>query len=166
MKKWLAFVLISLMLTGCGQTSTLETLGNPCAEQQIRESRDIVVDLPQQLAAPVLQNEENGILYLCEGYTITLQTLPGGSLDETLKECSGFSRDQLTILETQGQDYVRYDCVWACVGEKADEVCRMAILDDGCYHYVVTAMAPSEQTQDYLETWNEIFGSISLDTVQ
>lgn len=164
MKKLVLVVLFALMLSGCGQASTLETIGNSCVAEPVFEPQKIAIDLPKNLASAVIQSEENGTLYLCNGYTLTLQTLDGGDLNATVKECTGFSRDELTVIETAQDGVCRYDCVWTAVGEKADEVGRMAILDDGHYHYVLTVMASSEESADLQDVWHEIFDSFALST--
>ncbi len=166
MKKLIWVVLLILLFTGCGQAPTLETIGNPCVAQEHVEPKQMMVELPEALAAPLIKSEENGTLYLCEGYTLTLQALDGGDLNTTIKACTGFEKDALTVIETAQNEFSRYDCVWTMAGEKADEVGRLAILDDGNYHYVLTAMAPSESSADVQEVWYEIFDSFTLDTDQ
>ena len=166
MKRLVWVVLLALMLSGCGQASTLETIGNPCIAEPIFEPKEIVVNLPENLASPVIESKENGTLYLCDSYTLTLQTLDGGDMNATLKECTGFSREELTVIETAQGSARRFDCVWTSVGEKADQVGRMAILDDGHYHYALTVMASSEKWADLQDVWYEIFDSFTISTDQ
>ena len=56
-------------------------------------SWEIRITLPQEAVVPVAQTE-TGALYHCEGYELMLQTLPGGDLDATVRELTGYGRDQ------------------------------------------------------------------------
>lgn len=166
MKKIVLIVLLALGLSGCAQKQELETIGNPCVAVLESNPQTIQVSLPEEISTPVIQNEENGKLYLCEGYTLTLQTLEGGDINRTIKSCTGFSKDELTVLETTHDDVKRYDCVWTAIGEGADQVGRLAVLDDGAYHYVLTVMAQMDEAGELSDKWQEIFNSFALGTDQ
>ena len=89
----LCVLLIALVLGGCGAQPVLETVEDSWLEDVAAE-KELVVQFPIEAAAPVLQNADAGQLYLCNGYTLTLQTLPGGDLDETMRQVTGFSKEQ------------------------------------------------------------------------
>ena len=121
--------------------------------------REIQLQLPKEATAPVLQSQEGGKLYLCDGYTLTVQTLSAGDIDRTMREVTGFSKDQLTVMETEQMDFRRYDCAAA---EEGEQVARTVILDDGNYHYAVTVMADFASAGELANTWQSLLASASL----
>ena len=64
-------------------------------------------------------------------------------------------------VSTQGQTR-RYECVWVAAGEEEQQVGRMAILDDGNYHYCMTAMADEGDVLQLRDTWQALFDSFIL----
>ena len=48
------------------------------------------------------------------------------------------------------------------MGEQGQQVARGCILDDGNYHYVLTALAEAERAGEFEEVWQEIFSGYSL----
>lgn len=162
MKKLCCLLLALVMLTGCSTQSAFETIGDILDTPVMAIQREIQLQLPKEATAPALQSDEGGKLYLCDGYTLTVQTLSGGDLDRTLREVTGFSKDQLTVMETEQLDVRRYDCVWSAAAEEGEQVARSVILDDGYYHYAVTVMADFITAGELAETWQNLLGSISL----
>lgn len=151
-----------LMLGGCAAQPVFETVSDQMAVPVMAEMRQLQIALPKEATAPTLKNEENGALYLCDGYTLSIQTMEAGDLDATMRSLTGFSRDQLTVMETAKHGIRRYDCVWSAAGEGGDHVARAVILDDGSYHYAVTVMADYASAGDLTATWKSILDSVSF----
>jgi hypothetical protein len=49
------------------------------------------------------------------------------------------------------------------MGESGQLVCRAAVLDDGNYHYCLTAVAPAANAGELSEQWNALFASLRLE---
>ena len=126
------------------------------------QMQQLEVALPKEATAPTLQSEDAGALYLCDGYSLSIQTMAAGDLDATLCSLSGFSKDQLTVMATEKHGVRRYDCVWSAAGEGGDQVARSVILDDGNYHYAVTVMADFASAGDLADTWKGILDSVKF----
>ena len=122
----------------------------------------IQVNLPDEAAVTALKNDDGDILYLCDGYTVTLHTCPSGDVNGTLLDATGFPREALRMMETKAGDYTRYDCVWIAAGEGEEQVGRLALIDDGACHYVLTAMAPASKTEAVFSQWKLMFDSFTL----
>lgn len=165
MKKLLLVLVCAVMLTGCGAQDTMETIADDNVTPVMVQIQQVQVTLPNEAAVATLESTDAGKLYLCDGYVVTVQTMEAGDLDRTLRQCTGFSRKQLTVMETVKNEIKRYDCVWSAAGEGGDQVARAAILDDGSYHYVVTVMADFESAGDLAKTWQEILDSITLNRI-
>ncbi len=157
---WMILAAVTL-LCGCGARETFETVGDVYAEEPLPIQQEVVYKLPEDDAAQAVQSEY-GQLYFCDGYEITMQTMSSGNLDKTLRELTGFGANELTVIETGLTEAARYDCVWTAAGEGGDMVGRCVILDDGAYHYCMTAMASEEKAPSLRQAWQELFDSFIL----
>lgn len=161
MKKWIYVVCACLLLTGCGRAPTLETVADDLEAASIAEPRNIQVNLPDEAAAPAVEGD-GGLMYLCQDYEILIQTLPGGDLEETIRQISGFGREDLTVMETLRDGVRRYDFVWASAGETGEQLGRAVVLDDGSYHYAMTVLRDAATTETSQVVWRSVFESFSL----
>ena len=161
MKKVGMMLALVLLLTGCGTAETFETVADEMVQSVMAEPAQVHVTLPEEAVLPAME-VEGGSLYLCKDYDIAIQTLESGDLDATIRSVSGYSREDLTVMETSQGENVCYEFVWTAVGDDGEQVCRGMILDDGSYHYVLTAMADAEVAAEYREIWNGIFDSFYL----
>lgn len=162
MKKCWIILALFLLLTGCGAQETFETISDNYAAPVSAALYEVQVALPEEAAAPAMEAEDGSKLYLCDGYTVTVQTMESGDLDRTLRETTGFNKDSLTVMETQKDGFKRYECVWSAAGEGEDAVGRAVILDDGSCHYVVTVMANYTQAGALSAAWQHILDSVTL----
>lgn len=162
MKKWMCVILAAMMLTGCSAAPTFETLGNvDHLDPDIPAPREIALILPDDAMQPVIASGADQ-LYVCEAYTISVQTMASGDLSATVQSISGFSPEQLTILESRCGDHDRLDWVWTAAAEGGDAMCRAALLDDGIFHYTLCVTASAEAAGTLNEQWNALFGSFCL----
>ena len=67
-------------------------------------------------------------------------------------------------MEQSCGDHKRYDLVWTAAGEEGDILCRAAVIDDGHYHYCLTAMVEAAQANAVQSTWNDLFASYCLES--
>lgn len=158
MKKFIWMILLAALLTGCTAEETLETVNDEWVVPVMAQPREISVRLPEEIVAPVLE-QEGRQLYMGPNYEIMLETLPSGDLNATIRTLSGYDREQLTVLTTSQGDWDRYDFVWTMAGEMGDRLGRGVILDDGDYHYCMTAVRDKGETHIL---WRDVFGSFSL----
>ena len=161
MKKLAAMVLLSLALTGCTAEPVFESVTDLYAGQMPAPSI-VQVMVPEKAAVLTAAGETKGQLYFCDGYTLTVQTLAGGDLDRSFRNLTGYGRERLTVLETQREGISCYTCAWTSAGEAGDQVGRLVLLDDGCYHYAVTVMATAEQAGMLAEEWEAILNRVNL----
>lgn len=165
MKKWIGALCATLLLSGCGTPEVFETMSDVYVQEQLPAAARASITLPQDAAVEVLEDGSGGCIYLCDGYSITIQTLQAGNLDSTLRAVTGYGADRLQLLERTDGMATRYACVWAAAGEGGDQVGRAVILDDGNYHYVLTVMAEAEQAAQLRQTWQTITDSFGLEAV-
>lgn len=160
MKKWGIWFLLPLLLCGCGQEETFETIADEQVLSVMATPGQIQVDLPEDAVAPVLESEGEQI-YLCDGYDILIEVKPAGDLTGTIRELSGREKEKLTVMETQWQNVTRYEFVWAAAGENGDRLGRAVVLDDGDYHYCMSVLRDAEGKDSQI-VWDQVFSSFSL----
>ncbi len=160
----IGFVFMALaLLCGCGKT-TFERVEDSLEAGAPMAAGQIILDIPGEFAAPVMEQESSGKLYLWEDYALTVQTMEGGDLDRTIRTCTGFDREALTVMQTRRKNMDLYVCAWTCAGEGSDQVGRLAVLDDGTYHYTVCLMAPADQAEDMGGLWQSMERSLQVST--
>lgn len=162
MKKCWLIMIIALLLTGCSAQETFETISDIYGVAASTALHEVQLSLPDDAVSQSMEAEDGSKLYMCDGYTITVQTMESGDLDRTLQEMSGFSRDELTVMKTMRNGIACYESVWCTAGEEEDQICRSVILDDGNFHYGVTVMANYSLAADLNLTWQQILGSATL----
>lgn len=155
-------LLAALLFSGCQAQNAMETVTDEPALQVSASMMQAVYVLPQEASLAVMGSQDGGSVYLCDGYTVTVQTLPGGDLDETLRKTTGFSARELTLMETTQDGYDQVQCAWSAASEEGEQVGRLKLLSDGAYHYVITCVAPARDAQQMLPVWQDLFGSFRL----
>lgn len=161
MKKCCMLMILALLLCGCGARETFETVGDEMVLEVLAQPREILLTLPEETLLPAMESDGR-TLYLCDGYDVAVQTLSGGDLDATLRQITGFGREDLTIIQTNEGECACYEFVWTAATDFGEQVGRATILDDGSYHYVLTASVDAEKAQEYQEIWNGIFETFGL----
>ena len=161
LKKYVWVMLSVLLLCGCAAQETFETISDEAVMPVMVQPRDITVKLPGEAALPVIENDA-GRIYLCEDYEIVLQTLESGDLEKTMQTVSGYSREDLTVMETLSGDISRYEFVWVSAGETGEQIGRGVVLDDGDYHYCLSVLQNAQKTNNSQINWNQMFRSFQL----
>ncbi len=161
MKKFIAICFVLVLLSGCTSQETFEEIKDVWTPET-PEMQEISLSLPDNVSMEVMEHDNSGKLYLCDDYTISLHTTASGDLDKTLREVTGFSKDNLQVMETRLGTLKRYDCVWSAAGEGNDQIGRVSVLDDGNYHYVLTAIGDAAATKELNAVWQKIFHSFAL----
>ena len=150
-----------LLLLGCGAEETLETVADEIIQPVMAQPRQITVDLPEGAVAPVLESDSEQV-YLCEDYELVLETVAAGDLNATMQRICGYSREDLTVMQTQRDGVDRYEFVWVSAGEKGERLGRAVILDDGNYHYCMSVLRDADSTEKTQIVWRDVFASFTL----
>lgn len=159
MKKCCLLVSVLFLLTGCSSAETFETVADEYVQSVMRQ--EMTVSVAVEPGTEAIEGA-SGTIYLCDGYEVTVEVMQSGNLSATLREVTGYTADQLTVIETAAGSMKRYECAFSSAGEGGDLVGRTVILDDGVCHYCVTVAAPADDAQALMPAWNAIFDSITL----
>ena len=159
MKKMLFILLTALVLAGCSQAPAAETVMDVLEEPVLAQPREVRLELPGETVACAMESD-SGRLYLGDGYEVMVQTLPGGDLDATIRSLTGFSREDITVMQT-GQEPKRWEFAWAAAGERGERVGRGVVLEDGSYHYCLSVLQDADD-DDCQIIWSQVFATFSL----
>ena len=162
MKKCWLLLFCVLLLSGCSVKETFETVLD---NHDISPAAYAVeIAFPEEAVIPSMEASDGSKIYMCDDFTVTVQTLAGEDINQTFQEITGCPKEALTIMQTKKDGLDRYACAWSTAGEGEDQICRAVILDDGTYHYGVTVMANYSKAGELTEKWQEILDSVSLNT--
>lgn len=150
------------ILTGCGAQTSLETVNDGILENVEPVIYSIELALPEGAAEPVMESVSGGVLYSCDGFWVSTCTMPGGDLDRTFQEITGFDKESIRYIETRQGNLKRYDCAWTAAGEVKQQICRTVILDNGQNHYAVTASCDFDLAGVLKEEIESVLDSVSL----
>lgn len=161
MRKCCVFVLAALLLSGCTGQETFETVSDELVQSVSAQAREVMLTLPSEAVSPAAETE-NGEIYLCGDYDIHRQTWEAGDLDATIRSVCGYSREDLTVMETQQNGWKRYEFVWVSAGEVGEQVGHCVILDDGNYHYCLSVLGDADGAPRHQSVWQSMFDSFGL----
>ncbi len=153
---------LAVVLTGCSTAQTFERVEDELLEPVMSQRREMTVTVPDSASTAVMESEDGGKLYLCDGYIMTVQTLDGGDMNRTIQTLCGYDADAVTVLQTRDGAWQRYEWVWISAGEGGEELGHAAVLDDGCYHYCLTVMADAEDVPALEPEWEALLGSFAI----
>lgn len=161
MKKRCIMLALAMLLCGCSAEQTFETVTDELVLGASAQPRRILLTLPEETLLPAMETDQ-GTLYLCDGYDVSVQTLQSGDLDATVRQISGFGREELTIIQTKAGDCNCYEFVWTAATDLGQQIGRAMILEDSDYHYTLCAVAPEKHAEEYQQIWNGIFDSFGI----
>ncbi len=162
MKIFTSLLLCLLLLTGCTNEPVLETVNDVIVEPVSAQVYSPVFTLPKDAAVTTMESKQSGTIYFCDGYTVTMRSLPAGDLNKTILDATGFSGDALTLVKTTGEGFDRIQCVWSSVGEEGEQLGRLTLLDDGVNHHVLTCMTPVENASALAGEIQQLMDSFQL----
>lgn len=161
MRVFALILMVLLLISGCAAAETFEYVTDEPVQPAVANPREVYFQLAQDPVMPAMETD-GGQLYLCGDYDVMVQTLPGGDLDGTVKQVSGFSMEDLTLIQTASGETDKYEFVWTGSSEEGELIGRATILDDGHYHYVLSSTVSANLIEEYQEIWNGIFESFKL----
>ena len=162
MKNWWMILCVSVLLTGCGTAETFETVGDELLQPVMAEVGQINLSLPPEASTQTMLGSDTDKLYFCDGYTAAVQIMDRGDLDRTCRQLCGFGADSINILQTATDGRKRYDWVWTAAGEGGDVIGRVAVIDDGKYHYCVSLQTDAALAGSLESQWSRILSSFSV----
>lgn len=156
--KWLLVgICVIEMLCGCSSHKNYETISDEIVTPIMAEPMQITADFPPDVSVYAL--EHNGMICVGEGYSLCIETMTGGDLNNTVKKCTGYSAQNLNLIQTKRDGMTLYETAWSCMGEHGDQVGRLLVLDDGQYHYTLYALTDAEEMGQLQSVIQPVFQS-------
>ena len=130
MKKLWIMAMAAVLLCGCArQVETAETVADLWEAPALAAPREIRLELPGE-ALECAMESDTGRLYLGSSYDVEVQTLSGGDLDATIRSLTGFSREEITLMQTRTEYPQRWEFAWGSLLTTepittASALCRM-----------------------------------------
>ena len=161
MKRLMWILPMILLLAGCGRVETFELVTDEPILSVAAQPREVYFQLAEDPLMPAMESD-GGKLYMCGDYDVIQQNFESGDLDRTVRQISGFSKEDLTLIQTGSGEIDRYEFVWTSTTEEGPQIGRATVLDDGNYHYVLSSLVGAGKIEEYQEIWNGIFESFQL----
>ena len=161
MKKLCLMAVLVLMLTGCSEPESFETISDLYVEPKIPDAQQTSLLLGQE-SVNIEQETGTDRIYLCDDFCVMVQTFSAGDLDATIRSITGYSKENLMVIEHRENGITNYECIWVSAGEGGDQVGRMLILDDGSHHYALSVMADADRAGELSSTWQLLFDSFAI----
>jgi len=162
LKKLYMLLPLVLLLFGCApEEETFETVADEILQPVMAAPRQIALQLPDDTVAPVLDSDQEQV-YLCTDYEIVVETLPAGDVSATIRHLCGYDPEKLTVMQTRQGEVARYEFVWVSAGEEGDRLGRAVIMDDGAYHYCLSALRDAGSEANSQIVWSQVFDSFQL----
>lgn len=160
MKKFCILLLAVFLLAGCTEKKTYETISDGLETPELPNPLEMSAVLPEGATSPVFSTTDAGKLYEYEDCTVMMQTVAAGDFSGLIRDITGYSKENLQIIESVQSDLSNYQVVWTSVGEGQTQVGRASILTDGNYYYVLSAMVPESKAGGlYTGNLMEMFAS-------
>ena len=118
MKNLCAVFLLVVMLAGCSSAKDYEGMSDVYAEQPLPSAAQMLVSLPPDAAVMTAEDGQTESIWLCDGYTVTVQTLASGDLSAPLQKVTGYEREQLAVMKLEKDGLPgENDTVFICHGD-------------------------------------------------
>lgn len=163
MKKLCILLLAVLMLAGCTEKKTFETISDGLETPKTSAKLEMTANMPAGATSPVFSAADTGKLYEYEDCTVTMHCVAVGDFSGLVRDITGYDREKLQIMESVQSGFQSFQTVWTSAGEGQTQVGRATILTDGSYYYVLTAMVPEAKAGSLLTgELKELFASFRV----
>lgn len=165
MKKWIALLMLLLLLNACGAEAepTMEYVEDGLLSL-VSEPYTILVSVPEQAVQETFGDQGTGCCYAAAdgSYTIVTEVLEAGDISERIETICGIPTERLHILTLNRIPLTEYRFAWASSGEEGDTVSRCAVIASEDYDYVLTMTQQTGLDAAQQEALNQVFSSFRL----
>jgi len=160
--RFVLFVVLVGMLSGCGGEPVYETIGDVWeqTEPAARPGR-MEVPLPEGTQMEVMDGLGDSY-YRVGSWDLWTNVLPGGDVKKSIQTLSAMNTDTLTVLKRSRGELECFETTWSVVSEEGQRVVRAGILNDGTYHYCLCISAPEEEAEDAGEVFAQILREVRI----
>ena len=156
--RWWMVALCVMMLTGCSAKPVWETVEDVIpADVQRVQSYEISLDLP----LTYLGGSGDDCLYQSGSVEVQTTAFYAADLDAAVRQLSGFSAEQLSIVKTLRDTLPEYQFAWYSETEEGGRLFRADLMMDGTACYAVVCSA-AETSEGFHEQARTVFSAFML----
>ena len=159
---------LALLLGGCAAAEPAwETVDDTVvldAGSYLDSAYTMLFDVPADAREDALAAAAGRTVYTnaAGDYEIVGQTLLCADADTAVRRLSGFSPEELDVIETTRFGLPEYRFAWYTSGDEGGSLCRADVLLDGTYCYALTFSARESCGNTYDSTAQRVFATLSL----
>ncbi len=167
LKKWCWAVLLGLLLTGCQAQPAWETVDDEMTAEVIQVTQPpyrMTFGVPDEAVLEAFASDEYRQVYFQEDgdYEIVSEAMTAGSIEDVVKEISGFSMDEMTVMKTERGALPEYQFTWYSNSDNGGVISRASVLGDGNYYYTLVFSVQEDCGKEYEKTAKEVFSSFGI----
>lgn len=158
-------VCLLIGFTGCQTQVQWETVDDEVvtASAPASDPYAITFGIPEDVEKQELSNQNQSLYVQKDGdFEISSDVLVAPSLDDAVRQVSGFGVDELDLIETDSSGLPEYQFAWASSGDEGGYVSRAAMVEDMGYYYVLVFSVKEELGNTYDDCAEAVFASFGL----
>jgi len=152
-------------LCACRAEPDWETVDDPAVPVMAPASAPYIITygVPNDATEEPL-SEKNRSLYVGQNgdYEILSEVITAATLDDALRQVSGFGEDELEIVETTRFGLPDYRFAWSSVSDEGEYVSEASLVEDGDYYYALVFSVRQGLGGQYDECAASVFASFGL----
>lgn len=164
-KVLLPVLLLGVLLCGCRVEPDWETVDDNIVQVAAAEEPPYIITygIPDDATMDPL-SARNRSLYVSENgdYEILSDVITAASLDDALRQVSGFGEAELSVLETSRFGLPEYRFGWASSSDEGEFVSQASLVEDGNYYYALVFSVRQGLGKKYDDCAREVFASFGL----
>ncbi len=158
-------LILTLLLCGCRAEPDWETVDDAAVQVSatVEPPYIITYGVPADASMEPLSARNRG-LYVGEGgeYEIMSDVISAASLDDALRQISGFGLDELDVIETSRFGLPEYRFAWSSASDEGEYVSEASLVQDGGYYYALIFSTRQGLSGKYDDCAEEVFASFGL----
>ena len=165
MKKMVFLMVLLLSLCGCSKPAweTVEDVLPPVPVGLWTEEAYVIqIDMPEE--TQLTEEEQTWKIYSTDqgDFEIETRTFLAASASEAVKTISGYSEEELTILQTSRFDLPEYRFAWVTQTEQGSKLCRADLVMNGTECYAVICSVNETAGNAYEDQIRYVFSTFGL----
>ncbi len=166
-KLFAGIVCFALLLSGCGAAETVWETVDDTLPVQVAAPADAYTmsfDVPVDAVASAFSDGGAQRVYAQKDgdYEISAETISAEGIDAVVRRLSGFSAEQLQIVQTRRFGMPEYQFAWYASGDEGGRLYRADVLMDGSYGYALVFSIREGLGVSYEKTAEQVFSSFNL----
>jgi len=158
--------ILTLFLSGCRAEPQWETVSDEVPAQPVTAQEPCVIQfgVPSDAEKQFQTESRDRSVYVQENgdYEIVSDVITAGSLDDAVRQVSGFSPDDLELVQTTRFGLPEVQFAWSSESDEGGYVSRASLVEDGDYYYALIFSVREGLGDKYRDCAQAVFSSFGL----